>query len=240
MSNAKNKDVVDLEVSPEMLEAIKKAREEEVPNGMEAEETEDGSRVLRLKDPEVVDYDEKTHKELFSLYEVEYGEEKETVKRNVLTLMRHLDELDQDSTVTVRIFQPMIEEKGDEQKQVVHVYKLVDNETPSAAVNLLKNMVIPGQQVLSMIMEVLMQNMEFTDLNTMMLTGIFELQGVQGYTWTNPGLEPSENMSNLVYESSKSHVENYKDSMKKKFNYKFQDGGIVAANMGDLRNLVKK
>ena len=253
MSDAKKKDVIDLdpELVKDFLEKkgqdgeLGKAVEEEVetqsPLDVFAEDAGGPKRQLVLKESVVVDFDHEKHPPLLQSYfiEVKGEDEKIPVKRNVCALLNRLAEMKPETEVLVTIqnYDKLQDEEAGTTREVMKTFVLHEG-TVDEALDLLPGLIIPAGEIMNQIMQLLAQTEEFTDATAVMITGVFEKQGVAGFTWANPCLELTAPLANRIYESCKNHADNYKDNVEKQFGFKLGDG-IIKADMNDLRKLGK-
>lgn len=191
---------------------------------------------LRPELVDTVDFIEEEHKDKLATYGVTVGDEEFSCRRSIVCLMKELAERDQSDDCRVLVRNYDADAEGEKMKTY-----LLSSGSVEEVMEVMAKLIVPANDLINQVMGLLMSATEFTDASTVMVTGIFEKQGVCGFTWSNPDIELTEEGANMVYESAKSHAENYKDNTKKKFDFSFaSDGGIVKANMSDLRKVTRR
>lgn len=196
-----------------------------------------GQRVIKPKLVDTIDFVEETHKEMLANYSVTVGEDdKFTTARSVVALMYELAKKDQSALCQVVVHNYHRDSEG---KEIMKSYEIASGQV-SDVMDLLTQLVVPANDLLNQIMAVLMQSTEFTDAHAVMVTGVFDKQGVSAFTWANPDLELTEEVANRIYETAKSHAEYYKDKVAKDHGFVFADDKLIkGATMADLKKITK-
>jgi len=176
------------------------------------------------------------------------GAEDEMIPRNVTLLMDRLAKLPNDKEVEIFLYR-LTAQASDETNEdgtpkapeiEISKYRLMKT-TAGKAFDDLFGTVIPGDVIIKRVCDELNKYIEFSDVNTVMITAVFNKQGVGGNTWTNPVFEPTQENSNKVYESAVAHADRYKDHVKKTLKFVFaSDNAIKPSTMADMKRITGK